>query len=199
MINETVKFDPGIGNLVLDLNDFVNNVYSQLMSFQTIHQKRARFKLYTVKIQKYIKNNIAFYLGCLLWAYYIYKNNMNSPKDIEGNIFLNMENEEKEKYDYMMQINFIENYIDCYERDTLYYTGKKFEIPIIWKNIVKLYKKFLDLNKGFVNTKTTKDIKLPEKLKDASINIYIKSVIEEAIEKKDLEILMNIDNLTFLS
>ncbi len=199
MINETVKFDPGIGNLVLDLNDFVNNVYSQLMSFQTIHQKRARFKLYTVKIQKYIKNNIAFYLGCLLWAYYIYKNNMNSPKDIEGNIFLNMENEEKEKYDYMMQINFIENYIDCYERDTLYYTGKKFEIPIIWKNIVKLYKKFLDLNKGFVNTKTTKDIKLPEKLKDASININIKSVIEEAIEKKDLEILMNIDNLTFLS
>ncbi len=199
MINETVKFDPGIGNLVLDLNDFVNNVYSQLMSFQTIHQKRARFKLYTVKIQKYIKNNIAFYLGCLLWAYYIYKNNMNSPKDIEGNIFLNMENEEKEKYDYMMQINFIENYIDCYERDTLYYTGKKFEIPIIWKNIVKLYKEFLDLNKGFVNTKTTKDIKLPEKLKDASINININSVIEEAIEKKDLEILMNIDNLTFLS
>lgn len=199
MTEEKVKFDPGIGELVLDLNDFVNNVYSQLMSFRTIHQKRARFRLYASKIQKYMKNNIAFYLGCLLWAYFIYKTNINSPKEIEGNIFLNLPEDEKEKYDYMMQVNFIENYIECFERDSLYYTGKKIEIPRIWKNILKLYKEFLQLNKGFVDTKTTSDIKLPEKINDASINFDINSLIKKAIEEKDLEILMNIDNLPYLS
>ena len=199
MAEEKVKFDPGIGELVLNLNDFVNNVYSQLMSFQTIHQKRARFKLYATKIQKYIKNNIAFYLGCLLWAYYIYQNNINSPKEIEGNVFLNMPKEEKEKYDYMLQVNFIENYIDCFERDSLYYTGKKIVIPREWKNILELYIEFIELNKGFIDTKYTANIKHKKKIKEVSINLDINSLIKEVIKKEDLEILMNIDNLPDLS
>ena len=53
---ETVKFDPGMGELVVDFNEFVNSVYSQLMSFRTIHQKRARFKLYVSKIEKAMEN-----------------------------------------------------------------------------------------------------------------------------------------------
>lgn len=194
-MNETVKFDPGIGQLTIDFNEFINNLYAQLMSFRTIHQKRTGFKIYASKIQKYMKNNIAFYLGCLLWAYYIKTENKDNPKEIDGNIFYGMTEEQKENYDYMIQVNFLENYFDSYERDMIYYTGQKVQIPQLWRTILKLYGEFLSLNKGFINTNTTENLVLPEELENKNFDFDIKKIIEEAIEKKDLEILMNIDNL----
>ena len=194
-MSDKVKFDPGIGYFVVDFNNFINDVYSQLMSFRTIHQKRARFKLYSNKIITNIKNNIAFYLGCLLWAYYIKKVNADNPKEIEGNVFLNMTEEEKNNYDYMIQVNFMENYFDSYERDFLYYTGQETKISEIWKQILSLYIEFLEKNKGFINTRTTADIILPDSLKNKEISEDINTIIKEAIEKKDLNLLLNIENI----
>ncbi len=191
-MQNSVKFDPGIGELVFDLNDFVNNVYSQLMSFKTIHQKRARFKMYSAKIEQYMKNNISFYAGCLLWVYFIYNSNIDSPKNIEGNIFLNLSEEQKNDYDYMMQVNFLENYFDSFERDMLYYTGKNFTIPLKWKNILSMYSEFLELNKGFTNTKMTSDLKLPEKLRNIKFSCNINNLIKQVISKKDLELLSDV-------
>lgn len=188
---QTVKFDPGMGEFVLDFNDFINDVYSQMMSFKTIHQKRARFKLYVSKIERYMKNNIAFYLGCLLWAYIISTENKSKPKEIVGNPFLNMPEEQKEDFDYLMQVSFLENYFDCYERDMLYYTGKKVTIPTEWKEILTLYSEFLELNKGFLSTKTTEDIKLPKKIADKKFDLDINSIIENAISAKNLETILN--------
>ena len=190
-MTQTVKFDPGIGDLVVNFNEFVNEVYSQLMAFRTIHQKRARFKLYTAKIERFMKNNIAFYLGCLLWAYYIVNENSKAPKTIVGNVFLNMSEEEKADYDFLIQVNFMENYFECYERDSLYYTGKKFTIPEEWKKILSLYSEFLTLNNGFVNTKTTADIKLPEMLKNINPKEDISKLINKAITEKSLESLLD--------
>ena len=190
-MTQTVKFDPGIGDLVVNFNEFVNEVYSQLMAFRTIHQKRARFKLYTAKIERFMKNNIAFYLGCLLWAYYIVNENSKAPKTIVGNVFLNMSEEEKADYDFLIQVNFMENYFECYERDSLYYTGKKFTIPEEWKTILSLYSEFLTLNNGFVNTKTTADIKLPEMLKNINPKEDISKLINKAITEKSLESLLD--------
>ena len=192
---ETVKFDPGMGELVLNFNEFINDVYSQLMTLRTVHQKRARFKLYTSKIERYMKNNISFYLGCLLWAYYIVKSNEKNSKEIVGNVFLHMSEEEKENYDYMIQVNFLENYFESYERDVLYYTGKKFEIPQQWKTILALYSEFLNLNSGFVNTKTTKDIKLPELLNNLKIKEDISFAINSAITNKSLDALLELQVL----
>ncbi len=188
---DNVKFDPGIGELVVDFNDYINEVYSQLMSFRTIHQKRARFKLCAAKIKNYMKNNIAFYYGCLLWAYYIYNQNIDSPKDITGNTFLNLTEEQKQEYDFMIQVNFMENYFDSYERDMLYYTGQKITIEESWKNILSLYSEFLELNNGFVNTKMTSDIVLPEKLKMLKISDDVLSLIEKSIKEKDLNLLLD--------
>lgn len=193
-MSDTVEFDPGIGNLVIDFNDFINNVYSQIMSFKTINQKRIRFKLYSDKIYKYMENNISFYLGCLLWAYHIVKSNENNPKELKGNVFLNLTEEQKKEYDYLIQVSFLDNYFENFERDTLYYTGKKKPIPEIWKKILTTYTEFLDLNKGFVNTKTTNDIVLPENLKNAEIKIDINNLIQQAIEKENLEILLSQTN-----
>ena len=77
---DTVKFDPGIGEYVIDFNDYVNSVYSQLMHFKNMTQKRARFNLYASKIEEYMLNNISFYLGCLIWANYIVTENEKEPK-----------------------------------------------------------------------------------------------------------------------
>lgn len=194
-MSKTVKFDPGMGELVVDFNEFVNEVYSQLMSFRTIHQKRTRFKLYTAKIERYMKNNIAFYWGCLLWAYYIVNENIKAPKEIVGNYFLNMTEEQKADYDYLIQVNFMENYFEGFERDVLYYGGKKYEIPQAWKTILELYSEFLTLNDGFVNTKTTADIKLPEMLKKLNIKQDISKLIDTAIAEKSLETLLDAEIL----
>ena len=192
---ETVKVDPGMGELVVDFNEFVNSVYSQLMSFRTIHQKRARFKLYVSKIEKAMENNIAFYFGCLLWAYYLVKENDKNPKEIVGNVFLNMTQEQKDDYDYLVQVNFMENYFESFERDVNYYTGQKKLIPNFWKEILNLYSEFLTLNSGFVDTKMTSDIKLPEKLLKLDIKEDINNVIINAIENKSLNDLLTFDIL----
>ena len=194
-MSDKVKFDPGLGNLVIDFNNFINDVYSQLMSFRTIHQKRARFKLYSNKIITNIKNNIAFYLGCILWAYYIKKVNADNPKEIEGNVFLNLTEEEKNNYEYMTQVNFMENYFDSYERDFLYYTGQETKIPEIWKQILSLYIEFLEKNKGFMKTRTTDDIILPDSLNNKQISEDINGIIKEVIDKKDLNLLLNMVNI----
>lgn len=186
---DTVKFDPGMGEFVLDFNNFVNDVYSQLMSLKTIHQKRARFKLYVAKIERYMKNNISFYLGCLVWAYII--SSEKTPKEIVGNSFLNMPEEVKEEFDYMIQVNFLENYFECFERDTLYYNGKKQEIPASWKEILALYIEFLKLNNGFLSTKMTSDIKLPEKIQKLGSAKDLNSIIEKAISEKNLDVILN--------
>ncbi len=190
---DTVKFDPGIGELVVDFNEFVNGVYSQLMHFKNMSQKRARFKLYANKIEAYMANNIAFYYGCLMWAYYIVNENKNAPKEIVGNVFYNMPNEQKEDYDYLIQVNFMENYFDSYERDFAYYIGQKKVVSQKWKDILEVYSEFLTLNEGFVNTKMTSDIKLPERI--SRIKIDVKPIIDEAIEKQSLAMLLDTDIL----
>ncbi len=188
----TVKFDPGIGELVIDFNEYVNSVYSQMMNFKTINQKKARFNLHVNKIEKHMEDMVAFYYGCLLWAYYI----TTLPKcDIVGNPFLGMSEEQKENYDYLIQVNFLENYFDSFERDVLYYTGKKKQISAKWREILCLYSEFLTLNKGFTNAKSNTDIYLPEKLKDLKININLKETIEKAISEQSLSSLLNVDIL----
>ncbi len=191
-MQETVAFDPGIGNLILDFNTFINDIYSQLMNLHSVSQKRTRFKLYNNKIYSGIENNIAFYHGCLLWAYYIKKENEKAPKDIIGNVFLSLTPEQIKEYDYLIQVNFLENYFDSYERDTSYYIGKKVIIPDLWKKTLELYKNFLELNKGFVNTRKTDDIVLPDTLENRLFTQDIYSVISKAVNEKNLKILFDI-------
>jgi hypothetical protein len=186
-----VKFDPGMGEYVVNFNDFINDVYSQLMNFRTLAQKRARFKLYLNKIQKYMQNNIAFYLGCLLWGYEISTKNSENPKEISNNPFLNYTKEQLEDYDYLLQVNFLENYFDSFERDTMYYIGKKLEIPETWKKILSLYSEFLEKNNGFVNTKLTSDVIIPDELKSKTIDFDITKAINKAIKNQDLTLLLD--------
>ncbi len=188
---ETVKFDPGIGELAVDFNNYINDVYSKLMNLHSPHQKRAQFKLYSDKIYSYMQNNIAFYFGCLLWAYYISANNAKTPKNIEGNPFLNLTEEEKDEFDFAVQVNFMDNYFDSFERDSAYYLGKKTVIPDKWRKILELYSEFLDKNNGFTNTKTTADIVIPDEIKNKKYNLNdVSTLISSVISSKDLNLFL---------
>lgn len=192
-MSQIIAFDPGIGQLVEDFNGYINDIYSQLMNFRSISQKRVKFRLVNDKIYSQLENTIAFYQGCLLWAYYIKKDTGEQVKDITGNVFLSLTSEQIKDYDYLMQVNFIESYFESYERDTLYYLGRKVEIPGIWKKILNLYKDFIELNKGFVNTRTTKDLLLPDELSPSSSLENIFETINKSIKNKNLKILFDIN------
>ena len=190
-MTDSVKFDPGIGELVIDFNNYINDIYSKLLNLHSIHQKKAHFKIYVNKIYNAIENNIAFYKGCLLWAYYIKCSNNLNPKEIDGNFFLNLTQEQKDEYDYMLQVNFLENYFDSFERDTAYYLGKKMVIPDSWRKILSLYSDFLSKNNGFVNTKLTSDIILPDEISELKYDLSaVNMLIEKAINLKDLSLFL---------
>ena len=195
-MENTVKFDPGIGNLVIDLYDFANYFYSQLAMLKSKYQKNTFFYSNAFKIKKYIKNNICFYTGCLLWAYYIKKENSLTPKEIEGNVFYNLSEEELRDYDYLNQVKFLGDFFDKFEKDVLIYTGKKYQIPQEWRQILNLYTEFLSLNKGFVSTKMTSDIELPELLTNLKFDFDINELISRVISGKNLEILGDINFLS---
>ena len=189
----TVLFDPGIGELVVDFNEYINNVYSKLRMLKTFHQKKANFKLYFPKIKSAIENNVSFYIGCLLWAYIIKQD--NEEKEILGNVFLNMPEELIEEYDYLIQVNFIENYLISLEKDFPFYTGQKITIPQIWRDVISAYGEFLTLNKGFVKTKTTKDLILPEFIATHKFEENIENILNKVISEKNLNLL--IENVKF--
>lgn len=188
-MNNTVEFDPGIGNFVINFNEYINEVYSNLYFFKTIHQKKAKFKLIYKQIENAINNNICFYKGCMLWAYLITAKNKDNPKEIKGNVFFNLPQEEIENYDYLIQVNFLESFFNSFEKDMMYYLGIKYEISQEQKEILKTYKEFLTLNKGFINTKTTADIVLPEKIRNLKPDFDVEKLIFSAIEKENLVII----------
>lgn len=192
-MTETVLFDPGIGELVIDFNEYINDVYSKLNALKTPHQKRANFKLYFPKIKNAIENNIAFYIGCLIWAQLIKKD--EKEKEIIGNVFLNIPEEMLKDYDFLVQINFMQDYLKALIRDYSFYTGQKFNIPQLWFDILNLYSEFLSLNKGFIKTKTTKDLILPELITNLEFKENTENLIKKVISEKNLKLL--IDNVNF--
>lgn len=156
------QFDPGF---VQHMSAFVPNieyVYAGLDRVKNFTQKKNQFKMYYPKIQTLLKNYLGFYLGCILWATYI---SQLDEKPILNNLCFGGEYSEKET---LSEVDFIKDYIEQLKKDVKYYTGQDFTIDEKSINILNAYREFLIANKGFVETKTTKDIKLPATLKTPS-------------------------------
>lgn len=156
------QFDPGF---VQHMSAFVPNieyVYAGLDRVKNFTQKKNQFKMYYPKIQSLLKNYLGFYLGCILWAAYI---SQLDEKPILNNLCFGGEYSEKET---LSEVDFIMDYIEQLKKDVKYYTGQDFTIDENSINILNAYREFLIANKGFVETKTTKDIKLPTNLKTPS-------------------------------
>lgn len=156
------QFDPGF---VQHMSAFVPNIeyiYAGLNRLKNFTLKKNQFKMYYPKIQSLLKNYLGFYLGCILWAAYI---SQLDEKPILNNLCFGGEYSEKET---LSEVDFILDYIEQLKKDVKYYTGQDFTIDKNSINILNAYREFLIANKGFVETKTTKDIKLPANLKTPS-------------------------------
>ena len=184
---ETVKFDPGWGCHVLVYSGSVEYLYKDINKFKNMSQKSFKFKQYFPKIMQLLENNVGFYTGCLLWAIYL-KSFPNT--EITGNHCLGQEyNSETPD----LEPSYILKSIDNLAKDHKYYTGKEIEIPAIYKTIMTTYNEFATINKGFTETKTTDDLKLPNNLKKASKELLeeIKVAAEEAANTGNLTSLIS--------
>lgn len=157
-----VHFDPGFIQHISAFEPNIEYVYNTLNSCRNFNQKKMQFKMFYPKIQSLLKNYLGFYLGCILWAVYI--SNLDE-KPILNNLCFGGDYSEN---DTLEEVDFIEKYIEQLKKDVKYYTGQNFSFDEKNLEILKVYREFLKANKGFVEAKTTKDIKLPANLKKTS-------------------------------
>ena len=174
-IEDGVQFDPGFIQHISAFEPNIEYVYNTLSTCRNFNQKKMQFKMFYPKIQSLLKNYLGFYLGCILWAVYI-KNLDEKP--ILNNLCFGGEYSEN---DSLEEVDFIKKYIEQLKKDVKYYTGQNFSIDSQSLNILDAYRNFLKDNKGFVETKTTKDIKLPQDFKTPS-DKDLKEILE-GIEK----------------
>ncbi len=193
-MKEKIKFDPGFAPLVIDSLQQLGYTYYSFNAISNIKLKKINYIQTSKKLEKYLKNNISFYLGCLMWAKYI---SQFEDYEIEGNKLLGEVCEEKE---YTDEINFL---IDLVEkempRDYKYFLNKNFPLDERYLPILKTYRDFLIINKGFCNCSNTSEIKIPQNLKQLSKDELetLNTNIKNAIEKQDIAELLDCYELIF--
>ena len=120
-MSNTVAFDPGYGQYLTSFINTIEYMYGEINKFKNLGQKKFKFKTFYPQILALIEQNTAFYLGCMLWAIYV-KSQNNAT--LTGNHCLGQEyNEELE----LMEINYMVEFINHFDKDTKYYLNKTFD------------------------------------------------------------------------
>lgn len=186
-------FDPGFAPLVYNFYDNIEAINQVLMSVKAPHQRKFKYQMFTPKIIEIIENNIAFHLGCLMWAKYLKEELPDT--EIENNPFfgIDLEKESLSEDMFCADIDYLINYFEKYNKDCKFYLGKDLNLESKWLDIAKTYKEFLLLNKSFVNTKITSDLILPNDIEKImpETNQSNKELIDKSIKEKNLSILLN--------
>lgn len=157
--DEGVQFDPGYVAHISAIIPNIEYVYGTLNKFKNFGQKKNQFKMFFPKVKSLIDDYIAFYLGCILWADAI-KTIDNKP--VLNNFCCGGEYNEEET---IAEVSFVIDYLEQFKKDVKYYLGQDYEIDEKYKNILAAYKEFLIENKGFIELRTTSDVKLPKNVK----------------------------------
>lgn len=192
--NKKVLFDPGYAPIVIDSIGQVGYTYYMFSAIPNLKLKRLNFPMTFNKIEKLLKVNVSFYLGCLMWASVISK---CDDCEIEGNKLLGEDAKEEE---YTSEINFLINFLEKdFPRDCKYFMNKNYLPDEKYLTILKTYRDFLIINSGFVACSNTNQIKLPENIKKLNNeNIEkIKIEIQNSIDIKDLSKLFEFYDLIF--
>ena len=189
-----VKFDPGYAPIVIDSFGQVGYTYYTFSAIPNVKLKKLNFAHTLRKLENFLKINIGFYLGCLMWACYI-KQFENAQ--IEGNKLLGEECSEEE---YTSEINFLIDFIsNQLPRDSKYYQGKNYIADEKYLPILETYKQFLILNKGFVECSKVSQIIIPDNLKklnNEELNL-LNEKIQQSIKNQDITELFEYYNLIF--
>lgn len=178
-----LEFDPGFAPYILALQVTVEYLYADINRFKNFSQKKLKFMQYHKKVLEVFNNNLGFYVGCLMWAAYI----KTQPKqELLSNHCLNQPYDEKEN---ISDTQFMIKFAELFSKDMKYFLGKDFSFDENVIKLLKVYEEFLVLNKGFTESKTNTDIKLPSAVKTENAKHY-KSQIEEVLKTEDLSKLL---------
>jgi hypothetical protein len=190
---QTVLFDPGYAQHTTILSISAEYIYSQLAQFKNFGQKKIQFKMNYPRLIHMVDNNVGFCLGSLLWASYI--KSLGDVK-IEGNPCLGGEYDEAETVE---EADYSIEFFERLKKDAKYYIGEDYKIDTLNIKILELYKEFLILNRGFIDTKTTNDVILPKgfEIPDAKNCEIIYGKIQEVIKSGKLLDLKEVLNLVY--
>lgn len=183
-----LEFDPGFAPYIFAFKGSVEYLYIDINKFKNFSQKKIKFRQYYKKILELLNNNLGFYIGCLLWAAYI---KTKDEQKILNNGCYGQKYDEEEN---TSEVDFMLKFFELFPKDMKYFMGENFEFDKNYIKIAELYKEFLEINKGFVDTEKNTDIKLPKNLKTDNAEKF-KSVIDKALKAEDLSILIDSANL----
>ncbi len=183
-----LEFDPGFGPHIMAFQGTVEYLYADINRFKNFSQRKTKFLQYHKKILEVFNNNLGFYIGCLMWAAYI--KTQDEQKILHNHCFGDKYDEEKNT----LETDFMIKFVELFPRDMKYFLNEAFEFPSYVMNLLILYKEFLTINKGFVETKNNTDIKLPEKIKTKEAESF-KTKIDDIIKSKDLSKFIEIKEL----
>lgn len=174
-----VEFDPGFEPYILAFRGTVEYLYMDINRFKNLSQRKMKFRQYYKKFIELFYNNLGFYIGCLMWAAYI-KTLPEQP--ILNNSCLGQEyDEESNTYDTEFMIRFL----TLFPKDMKYFLGENYEIDKSDLKILEMYKEFLIINRGFVESANNTDIQLPAGMKTDNAETF-KDKIDDVIQDGDL-------------
>lgn len=176
----SVLFDPGFARHTGILSMNIEYIYASVTKFKNLGQRKMQFKMYYQKILQSVNNNAGFCLGCILWAIYI---KSLGNEEITNNPCIGGTYDEAEAVE---EVDFSINYFEQLKKDAKYYLNLDYTADPHYIRVLEVYKEFLTLNEGFVNTKNTDDIKLPSCLKHPKDMDKINAKIQEVVKTGNL-------------
>lgn len=183
-----LEFDPGFAPYILAFRGTIEYLYADINRFKNFSQKKLKFRQYHKKFIEIFNNNLGFYVGCLMWAAYI---KAQKEQEILNNNCLGQEYNEAEN---VFDTDFMIKFIELFPKDVKYFLGETYEFNETDLKILEMYREFLIINKGFVESKTNSDIKLPNGMKTKDTEAF-KEKIDEAIKQEDLSKLLEYRDL----
>lgn len=178
-----LEFDPGFAPYILAFRGTVEYLYMDINRFKNLSQRKMKFRQYYKKFLELFNNNLGFYVGCLMWAAYI---KTQPEQDILNNNCLGGEYNEEEN---VSDVDFMIKFHELLPKDMKYFLGMDYEINPEDLKILEMYKEFLTINKGFVNSKKNTDILLPSGMKTDGAENF-KDRIDEVLKTEDLSKLL---------
>ena len=183
-----LEFDPGFAPYIMAFRGTVEYLYMNINRFKNLSQRKMKFRQYYKKFLELFNNNLGFYVGCLMWAAYI---KTQPEQDILNNNCLDGEYNEEEN---VSDVDFMIKFLELLPKDMKYFLGMNYEINPEDLKILEMYKEFLTINKGFVNSKKNTDILLPSGMKTDGAENF-KDKIDEVLKIEDLSKLLEYKDL----
>ena len=183
-----LEFDPGFAPYIMAFRGTVEYLYMDINRFKNLSQRKMKFRQYYKKFLELFNNNLGFYVGCLMWAAYI---KTQPEQDILNNNCLDGEYNEEEN---VSDVDFMIKFLELLPKDMKHLLGMNYEINPEDLKILEMYKEFLTINKGFVNSKKNTDILLPSGMKTDGAENF-KDKIDEVLKIEDLSKLLEYKDL----